>query len=271
MNNIVDFDALLLCKTVELNCPIIASTVCGAMDVAIGSSEKVYARAQCYGLMFKARYPNNQPCVVTHRNDQLMIAAGLKRSYFKIFMQAGICNSYRTAMRKNKQFTENFDGEVIMWKQEREKHHAELEIVSTMSSVALQKHQKQIKIMIDKYTENINPYKTISLFDLSPSDSYLEQINQSIIEFNVKEFKNEIQELCPNFTDEIFRDVATMVNATKKVSTVDAIQELLTESKLQKDHLTDYQVHFLVNLLSFGLAYIDQRSKYQHVRNWEGW
>ena len=49
---------------------------------------------------------------MSHRNDQLLIAAGAKTRSFGWFNRFGISNSYVTALNKNKKLAENHDAEV---------------------------------------------------------------------------------------------------------------------------------------------------------------
>jgi len=51
-----------------------------ALEGALGSLDgKLGALTACYGILFKARYSRNRPCIIAHRNDQLLIASGAKK------------------------------------------------------------------------------------------------------------------------------------------------------------------------------------------------
>jgi len=59
--------------------------------------------------------------LITHRNDQLFFASGIKRQAFKWFNQMCVTNSYRTALKKNNELAENHDAEVVEWKEKIER------------------------------------------------------------------------------------------------------------------------------------------------------
>ncbi|XP_057296531.1 uncharacterized protein LOC130625446 isoform X2 [Hydractinia symbiolongicarpus] len=79
---------------------------------------RVYIGQQvaCFGILFKARYHKSRACIVSHRNDQLFIAAGAKKRAFKWFNALGVTNSYQTALNKNKKLACNYDQDVKGWK-----------------------------------------------------------------------------------------------------------------------------------------------------------
>ncbi|XP_057301509.1 uncharacterized protein LOC130635974 isoform X1 [Hydractinia symbiolongicarpus] len=79
---------------------------------------RVYIGQQvaCFGILFKARDHKSRACIVSHRNDQLFIAAGAKKRAFKWFNALGVTNSYQTALNKNKKLACNYDQDVKGWK-----------------------------------------------------------------------------------------------------------------------------------------------------------
>ena len=94
------------------------------------------------GLLFKARFFDCRANVICHRNDQLFFAAGIKRKCFKWFNRLGVTNSYRTALKKNKELADGYDEEVKEWKmtletiQEEEEPSVEYSVRITTSNYA---------------------------------------------------------------------------------------------------------------------------------------
>ena len=117
---LLNFDDKTFSVDIELLCPTLCAALKGAAGLERDSIEKFGGRTLCYGILFKSRYPRNRPCIVSHRNDQLLIAAGLKKKAFVWLNRMGFCNSYSTALNKNKQLSENHDEEVIAWKNQAE-------------------------------------------------------------------------------------------------------------------------------------------------------
>lgn len=59
---------------------------------------------------------------MAHRNDQLLIAAGVKKRCLKLMNKLGLTNSYKTALLKNKQLATNHDTQVKEWKKQIEEN-----------------------------------------------------------------------------------------------------------------------------------------------------
>lgn len=107
------------CNEVDALCPVISAVVkaaCGTSESSMHSS----FHSQCYGVMFKCKFGTSKANVVTHRNDQLLMAAGAKKKAFSWFNKMGLTNSYTTALKKNKLFSEGHDELVSQWKKEIE-------------------------------------------------------------------------------------------------------------------------------------------------------
>ena len=99
----------------------------------------------CFGLLCKGRYPSNQPNIICHRNDQLFIAAGLKRSMFKVFNKMCLCNSYVTALRKNMKLSDGFDEKVLSWKRKIEFQYAKIEMLKITANIVTT-HQENLDV-----------------------------------------------------------------------------------------------------------------------------
>ena len=69
------------------------------------------------------RYGNSRGSVVASRNDQLFVAAGVKKRAFSWFNKMGICNSYKTALKKNSDMGENFNEKALLWKNQHEQEY----------------------------------------------------------------------------------------------------------------------------------------------------
>lgn len=65
------------------------------------------------------RYPNRRN-VVNCRNDQLFVAAGVKKRAFGWFNKLGVTNCYRTAVDVNGGMAKDFDKVVLAWKKAQE-------------------------------------------------------------------------------------------------------------------------------------------------------
>ena len=83
-------------------------------------SLNISALTTIYGIMFKIRYRRSHSSVLAHRNDQLLIAANIKRESFKWLSKMGFSNCYKIALGRNKQLAKNHDREVIEWKEKIE-------------------------------------------------------------------------------------------------------------------------------------------------------
>ena len=79
-------------------------------------ADKIFMRTQYYGLLFKARWGDCRSSVVAHRNDQLLVACGVKKKAFKWFGKMGITNSYTTVLKKHKLLCQHHDSPVLQWK-----------------------------------------------------------------------------------------------------------------------------------------------------------
>ena len=124
VEKIVGFNDRDFVNYMDTRCPSIASFIAAAIFPARGKDEEKWGqRAQVYGMLFKSRYPNNQPSVIASRNDQLLLASGAKKVAFKWMNAMGWCNSYRTALEKNKKMVEGFAEDTLSWKDASEKIH----------------------------------------------------------------------------------------------------------------------------------------------------
>jgi len=63
---------------------------------------------------------------VASRNDQLMIASGTKKRAFGWQSKMGVCNSYRTALKRNYELSVGYDKIAISWKEEHEKEYTDM-------------------------------------------------------------------------------------------------------------------------------------------------
>ena len=115
VESLTSFDDLNFCKEIDNLCPVLSAALKGASGAS--GNDRMGPRTLCYGTLFKARYSKNRSCIVAHRNDQLLFAAGAKKKTFKWFNKMGLTNSYSTALRKNKQLSENYDSDVVKWKE----------------------------------------------------------------------------------------------------------------------------------------------------------
>ena len=104
-----------LCTELDEICPILSHALKGATSSKLNQPEddKYSYRVQCYGILFKGRFPNSRYCIISHRNDQLFVAAGAKKKAFKWFNKFGITNSYFTALKKNRELAKNHDDQVL--------------------------------------------------------------------------------------------------------------------------------------------------------------
>ena len=119
IQSLINFDDRRFCTEIDKLCPILSAALKGA-SAADNTVDKFGSRSLCYGALFKARYPTKRACVVAHRNDQLLFAAGAKKKSFQWFNKMGISNSYSTALRKNKKLAENHDADAIGWRKNAE-------------------------------------------------------------------------------------------------------------------------------------------------------
>ena len=117
--SLTSFDDNSFCKEIDELCPVLSAALKGASGATC--NDKIGPHTLCYGALFKAWYAKNRSCVVSHRNDQLLFAAGAKKRTFKWFNKMGFTNSYSTALRKNKQLSANFDAPVVEWKNDVER------------------------------------------------------------------------------------------------------------------------------------------------------
>jgi len=115
VEDIVNLRDDVLCGEIDGLCPILGAALRASMGQTPTSGRDYSAmRLQwCYSIIFKARYGLNRANVVTHRNDQLMMAAGAKKASFSWFNKMGFTNAYPTANRKNKKFAIDHDAEVV--------------------------------------------------------------------------------------------------------------------------------------------------------------
>ena len=117
------FNDQRMCEELDELCPVISNVLKGAVGTHLeGDRERFGHRTLCYAVLFKARYGNSRASVISHRNDQLFIAAGVKKKAFKWFNKMGVTNSYKTALNKHKSFTTNHDEDVLKWKKSIEKN-----------------------------------------------------------------------------------------------------------------------------------------------------
>jgi len=112
VDSLISMDDEKLCEEYDNICPILCSTIKGAVGENL-----IGPRLLIYGILFKSRYARTRGCLITHRNDQLLIAAGAKKKSFKWFNKVGFTNSYTNALNKNKQLAVDHDKIVIEWKQ----------------------------------------------------------------------------------------------------------------------------------------------------------
>ena len=94
---------------------MLSSALKGAAGLGNNMNEKFGPRALCYGALFKSRY-TKKSCILSHRNDQLLMTAGVQRKAFRWFNKMGFCNSYTKALRQNKLMSVNHDSKVKSWK-----------------------------------------------------------------------------------------------------------------------------------------------------------
>lgn len=111
------FDDRNFCNMLDELCPVISTVIKAATGESLFKDrERIGHRIMCYGIMFKGRFGGSRASVLAHRNDQLFIAAGVKKKAFKWFNKLGITNSYTTAHNKHKTLAENFNEEFLLWK-----------------------------------------------------------------------------------------------------------------------------------------------------------
>ena len=108
---------------------------------------------------FPIRYGGNNGSVIASRNDQLLMAAGVKKRCFSWFYKMGLCNSYKTALKNNYNFAKDHDETVLLWKAEHEASFFDPTIKPTEYQVILnsifrflnyQRHIKNIENCIFK-------------------------------------------------------------------------------------------------------------------------
>ena len=114
------FDDKEFCEELDQICPVISVVLKIASGELPETRERFGHRVMCYGILYKARFGSSRPSVLAHRNDQLFLAAGVKKKAFKWFNKLGVTNSYTTAHNKHKTLAENFDDEFLRWKKDIE-------------------------------------------------------------------------------------------------------------------------------------------------------
>ena len=67
-------------------------------------------------------------CIVATKNDQLFVAGGLKKRAFAWFNKTGVCNSYRTALRRNNDLSLNHDKVAVKWKEDHERQFKKMKL-----------------------------------------------------------------------------------------------------------------------------------------------
>jgi len=98
-------------------CPVISTIIKASSGYFLSEQyNKICIRTQCYGLLFKSRWGDCRANVITHRNDQLLVACGVKKKAFKWFCKMGLTNSYTTVLKKNKSLCLDYDTPVQSWK-----------------------------------------------------------------------------------------------------------------------------------------------------------
>lgn len=65
-------------------------------------------------------------CIVASRNDQLLVAGGLKKRGFGWFNKFGTNNTYGTALKRNREMGEDYDREAKRWKSSWEHEHQQM-------------------------------------------------------------------------------------------------------------------------------------------------
>lgn len=116
VKSLINFDDSELCLEFDSYCPVLSTAIKAAMGDFVKNVNNYGPRLQIFSTMFKTRYAQSRASVVTHRNDQLLIAAGVRKKVFGWFNKMGFCNSYKTALKKNKSLATNFDEKALSWK-----------------------------------------------------------------------------------------------------------------------------------------------------------
>ena len=248
VEHIINFDEKTYCDAVESVCPTLANVIQGAMGVE-STDEKICFRAQCYGLLFKARYPKNQPSVLAHRNDQLMIAAGIKRRYFKVLMNAGVTNSYKTALKKNVCLGENHDLKVQQWKNTREIEHKELETLEKIDVYSRAQHELERKSLTDSLllSKLYSNYNTVSLYDMSHEDdlpsNVKDMLQKQVINLDLK--STFISKDSTDILSRCIESIDEHVLRTNK-STADIVTEMKVKKQKDIKASVPYQVIYII-------------------------
>ncbi|XP_066922838.1 uncharacterized protein [Clytia hemisphaerica] len=116
---LIAFDPEAMCSELDRICPIISTVMKAALGPADSKrTSRVGHRIMCYGILYKGRFGFSRPSVIAHRNNQLSVAAGVKKRAFQWFNKLGVTNSYTTALDKHKSLGIDFDKEFMRWKKE---------------------------------------------------------------------------------------------------------------------------------------------------------
>lgn len=91
VNSLKSFNDITFCKELDEICPVLSVALRASSGVFLGSDRERFAhRAMCYGILFKARYGCSRASIMAHRNDQLFVAAGVKKTAFRWFNKLGV-------------------------------------------------------------------------------------------------------------------------------------------------------------------------------------
>ena len=155
--------------------------------------------------MFKARF-STRPCVIAHRNDQLLIAAGIKKKDFKWLNHFGVTNGYTTALKKNKALAVGFDKQLLEWKNEVETQFKAEELQDNLIDLVINNTDRCLVDLLDDkkivqsltevttnfdeklFQDSVKKIKNLLLIDTSDA-SAITEVFQSYTEKEITEYQ----------------------------------------------------------------------------------
>eukprot|EP00111_Clytia_hemisphaerica_P014501 TCONS_00042697-protein len=126
--NILQFNDKIFCDKVEEKCPTLAACIKGSLGILVDDKEQTKpCRTSIYGSIFKTRY-SKRGCIVASRNDQLLVAGGMKKRGFSWTNKLGVSNSYNTALKRNREMGDDYDREAKRWKASWEYEYSQMKL-----------------------------------------------------------------------------------------------------------------------------------------------
>ena len=115
---LINFDDRTFNEKFEEMCPVISTLIKAAAGYS-PEGPKADKSSCVHNAMFCCLKRDGGDCrssVVAYRNDQLLVAFGVKKKAFKWFGEMGITNSDTTVLKKHKLLCQQHDSPVLQWK-----------------------------------------------------------------------------------------------------------------------------------------------------------